>query len=203
MPTANDPPKPPGTDPSDDSAHLPDSRAGDAAVWEEFAQTVLPKVRQALHRRFGADRSSADADGAVQSAVRILLRELRTPDKPLPKTGKELECWLVVTAWRKLRDQRAKGRKHERAEISELATVEEEPLDQLLAVETAERLTKLSRRLDERLDDDRRAILALWTEGRSQRAIANELGITRSRVETAPALIFELAARLWHQAEGS
>ena len=188
--------------PPDESAHLSDLRKGDAAVWGELAQTVLPKVRQALNRRAGTGPATADPDDAVQSAVRLLLRELHSPDAQLPATRQGLEGWLVVTSWRKWRDQNLKDRRRTGSAVSERPGSADTPLDQLLAEETAARLADLSRDLEERLSDDHRAVLTLWMDGRSQRDIAGELGMTRSRVESSLAVILGIAARIWRDAAG-
>jgi len=166
---------------------LADLCAGNSVTWQRVQTKVLPKVRHALMRRFGADRYGIDLEGAVQSGIREFLVRSTSAEKPM--TLAEFECWLVVTAGRKLRDQSARKAESSRTAVEIDAVVELSPLEIAIAGEVESQIEQIFLKLD----DAQRIVLRHWLEGSSQTEIAQAAGVTRSRVRTALAAAMAIA----------
>ncbi len=189
--------------PGEHNHHLADLlRAHDEATWRLVETDVLPRVLQALERRFGPGRHWQDLHDVAQSAQRTAWRRLQEHADPKLEeleTLTQFESWLVVVAHHKFIGalRRAATEKTHAPELERfLQTRQLEPSSPLaeLGQEAADEVV---RRLEALLPEEDRPVFRGKLAQESQVAIAAQLGCS---TRTVTARWKQIKARLLREA---
>ncbi len=187
--------------PGERNHHLADLlRANDEATWRLVETDVLPRVLQALERRFGPGRHWQDLHDVAQSAQRTAWRRLREHADPKLEeleTLAQFENWLVVVAHHKFIGalRRAATEKTHAPELERFLQTRQ------LAELGQEAADEVVRRLEALLPEEDRPVFRGKLAQESQVAIAAQLGCSTravtARWKQIKARLLREAAECW------
>ena len=175
--------------PRNDDQRLADLlRANDDTTWRLVQIEVLPKVLQALTRRFGPGHHWKDLDDVAQSIQRTACRQLREhADRQLEEleTLEQFERWLVIVARNKLIKalRRAAIEKNHAPQLERLLQNRQaESASSPLAELSREAADEMVGRLEALLPEEDRPIFRGKLAQQNQVAIAARLGCSTRTV---------------------